>query len=44
MSPKVYVIAGPNGEEHIREGLPIYIWRNGKVVAVPPEELKEHSR
>jgi hypothetical protein len=26
-------------EEHIREGLPLYIWRDGKVVAVPPEEL-----
>jgi hypothetical protein len=27
-------------EEHIREGLPLYIWRDGKVVAVPPEELR----
>ena len=27
-------------EDHIREGLPLYIWRDGKVVAVPPEELR----
>jgi len=27
-------------EEHIREGLPLYIWRDGKVVAVPTEELR----
>ena len=27
-------------EEHIREGLPLYIWREGKVVAVPAEELR----
>ncbi len=25
--------------EHARQGLPIYIWRDGEVVAVPPEEL-----
>jgi hypothetical protein len=31
-------------EEHIREGLPLYIWRDGKVVAVPPEELRTKSR
>jgi hypothetical protein len=31
-------------EEHIREGLPLYIWRDGKVVAVPPEELRSLSR
>jgi hypothetical protein len=31
-------------EEHIREGLPLYIWRDGKVVAVPPEELRTPSR
>ena len=30
--------------EHIREGLPLYIWRDGKVVAVPPEELRTLSR
>ena len=26
-------------EEHAREGLPLYIWRDGKVVAVPAKEL-----
>ena len=26
-------------EEHAREGLPLYIWRDGKVVAVPAEEF-----
>lgn len=26
--------------EHARLGLPIYIWRDGKVVEVPPQELK----
>ena len=31
-------------QEHIREGLPLYIWRDGKVVAVPPEELRTLSR
>jgi hypothetical protein len=30
-------------EEHAREGLPLYIWRDGKVVAVPAEELRTHS-
>jgi hypothetical protein len=29
-------------EEHIREGLPLYIWRDGKVVAVPPKELRTY--
>jgi hypothetical protein len=29
-------------EEHAREGLPLYIWRDGKVVAVPAEELRVH--
>jgi len=27
-------------EEHAREGLPIYIWRDGRVVEVPAEELR----
>jgi hypothetical protein len=27
-------------EDRIRLGLPLYIWRDGKVVAVPPEELR----
>jgi hypothetical protein len=26
-------------EEHAREGLPLYIWCEGKVVAVPAEDL-----
>jgi hypothetical protein len=30
-------------EEHAREGLPLYIWRDGKVVAVPAEELLRKS-
>jgi hypothetical protein len=25
-------------EEHAREGLPLHIWRDGQVVAVPAEE------
>ncbi len=29
--------------EHARQGLPIYIWRGGKVVEVPPEELRAES-
>lgn len=31
-------------EDRIREGLPLYIWRDGKVVAVPPEELRTLPR
>lgn len=31
-------------EEHAREGLPLYVWRDGKVVAVPAKELaKNHN-
>ena len=30
-------------EEHAREGLPMYVWRDGKVVPVPAEELLEKS-
>ena len=30
-------------EEHAREGLPLYIWRDGQVVAVPAEELRKRS-
>jgi hypothetical protein len=26
-------------EDRARQGLPLYIWRDGKVVAVPAEEL-----
>lgn len=29
--------------EHARLGLPIYIWRDGEVVEVPPEELREQA-
>lgn len=29
--------------EHARKGLPIYIWRDGKVVAVPPDELRAQA-
>lgn len=28
-------------EEKAKRGLPAYIWRDGKVVAVPPDEIKE---
>lgn len=31
-------------EEHAREGLPLYIWRDGKVLAVPAEELQESDK
>jgi hypothetical protein len=27
-------------EEHTRLGLPVYIWRNGKVVELSPNEVK----
>jgi len=30
-------------EEHTQEGLPIYIWRDGRVVEVPPDELRAQS-
>lgn len=29
--------------EHARRGLPIYIWRDGRVVEVAPEELRAES-
>jgi hypothetical protein len=28
-------------KERLRDGSPLYIWRDGKVVAVPPEEFQE---
>lgn len=31
-------------ENRLREGLPVYIWRDGKVVAVPAEELRKPSK
>ncbi len=30
-------------EEHAREGLPIYVWRDGKVVEIHPDELRAQS-
>jgi len=30
-------------EEHIRSGRPIHIWRDGKVVALSPQELEAQS-
>ena len=30
-------------EEHARKGLPLYIWRDGKVVAVQAKELLERN-
>ena len=30
-------------DEHARLGLPIYIWRDGRVVALSPDEVREHS-
>jgi hypothetical protein len=29
--------------EHARQGLPIYIWRDGRVVEVPADELRAQS-
>ena len=29
--------------DHARQGLPIYIWRDGKVVEMSLEELRERS-
>jgi hypothetical protein len=29
-------------EEHAREGRPLYIWRDGEVLAVPAEEFLPH--
>ncbi len=29
--------------EHARQGLPIFIWREGKVVELSPEELRAES-
>jgi hypothetical protein len=30
-------------EEHARKGLPMYVWRDGKVVEIPPDELRAQS-
>lgn len=29
--------------EHARRGLPLYIWHDGRVVEVPPDELRVES-
>lgn len=29
--------------EHARQGIPIYIWRDGEVVEVPPDKLREQA-
>ncbi len=29
--------------EHARQGLPIYVWRDGRVVEIPADELKRRS-
>lgn len=29
--------------EHARQGLPIYVWRDGRVVEVPPDELRAQA-
>ena len=29
--------------EHARQGLPMYIWRDDKIVAITPEELRAES-
>ncbi len=31
-------------DAHIRANLPIYVWRDGKVVEVSPEELRSRPR
>lgn len=31
-------------DEHARLGLPIYIWRNGKVVELSPQEILDPRR
>jgi len=30
--------------EHARQGLPIYIWDNGRVVEIPADVLRANSR
>ena len=31
-------------DEHARLGLPVYIWRNGKVVELPPNRARNIAR
>ena len=28
-------------ESHVRDGRPLYIWRDGKVIEVPAQELRD---
>lgn len=30
-------------DEHARLGLPLHIWRNGKVVALSAQEVRDHT-
>jgi hypothetical protein len=30
-------------DEHARLGLPVYVWRDGRVVELPPEEVRALS-
>ena len=30
-------------DEHARLGLPLHVWRNGKVVSLPAREVRGHS-
>jgi hypothetical protein len=30
-------------DEHARLGLPLHIWRNGKVVALSAQEVRDHA-
>lgn len=29
--------------EHARQGLPVYIWRDGAVVEIPPEQVRAEA-
>jgi hypothetical protein len=29
-------------EEHARDGVSMYVWRDGQIVEVPPEELRAY--
>ena len=31
-------------EEHTRLGLPVYIWRSGRVVKLSPQQVRKSSR
>jgi hypothetical protein len=36
-------VEGRRFEEHARTGAPFYIWRDGKVIAMPKEELEAEA-